>query len=143
VDEADTEQDDLFQAHARRLAMEPPTGPAAKPYSREEGKPHAFIKFMESEDGPPFWQAVQDAALSALARQETRFSTRTFLARYRDDNKVRINDHFSPWLADDLVADHPQLIDIIERRVRRKEGPPDHKEKEGEALSRWELFLYN
>ena len=141
MDEADTEQDDLFQAHARRLAMEPPTGPAAKTYSHEEGRPHAFIKFMEGDDGPPFWRALEAAALDALARQETRFSPRGFLVHYRDTKRVRINNNFSPWLADDLVADHPQLIDIIERRVRRKEGPPDHKE--GEALSGWEMFLYN
>jgi hypothetical protein len=100
----------------------PPTGPLADRYTREEGKPHAFIKFMESDDGPPFWRALQDTALDALGRQEKRFSTRTFLARYRDDEKVRINDHFSPWFADELVAKYPQLIDIIERRKRTKEG---------------------
>jgi len=114
----------------------PPTGPAAEVYSREEGKPHAFIKFMESEDGPPFWRALQDAVLDALGRQEKRFSTRTFLARYRDDEKVRINDHFSPWLADELVAKYPQLIDIIERRVRKKSGP--RSEGVHNALSRLE-----
>ena len=101
----------------------PPTGPAAEVYSREEGKPLAFTKFMDSEDGPQFWRALQDAALDALARQETRFSTRTFLARYRDDEKVRINDHFSPWFADELVVKYPRLIDIIERRARKKPGP--------------------
>ena len=100
--ENDTTQISLFNAPA------PPTGPTADKYSREEGKPHAFIKF----------------ALDAFRRQEKRFSTRTFLARYRDDEKVRINDHFSPWFADQLVTNHPQLIDIIERRIRKKEGPP-------------------
>jgi len=101
----------------------PPTGPVADPYSREEGKPHAFIKFMESEDGPLFWQALENAALDAFKRQETRFSPRGFLAHYRDTKKVRINNNFSPWFADQLVAEHPQLLDLIERRVRKKEGP--------------------
>ena len=101
----------------------PPTGPAAEVYSREEGKPHAFTKFMESEDGPPFWQALQDAALDAFGHQQTRFSPRGFLAHYRDTKKVRINNNFSPWFADELVAKYPQLIDIIERRVRKKTGP--------------------
>jgi hypothetical protein len=101
----------------------PPTGPLADPYSREEGKPPAFIKFMDSEDGPPFWMALQDAALDAFARQETRFSPRGFLAHYRDTKKVRLNNNFSPWFADQLVVNHPQLIDIIERRKRTKEGP--------------------
>jgi len=115
--ENDTTQISLFNAPA------PPTGPTADKYSREEGKPHAFIKFMDSEDGPPFWMALQDAALDAFRRQEKRFSPRGFLAHYRDTKKVRINNNFSPWFADQLVAEHPQLLDLIERRVRKKEGP--------------------
>ena len=45
------------------------------------------------------------------------------MAHYRDTKKVRLNNNFSPWFADLLVAKHPQLIDIVERRVRRKIGP--------------------
>jgi len=115
VDEA---QGGLFDA-----APSPPTGPLAEAYSREEGKPPALAKFMESEDGPPFWRALQDAALDAFGREEKRFSPRGFLAHYRDTKKVRLNNNFSPWFADLLVAKHPQLIDIVERRVRRKIGP--------------------
>jgi len=109
----------------------PPTGPLADSYSREEGKPHAFIKFMESEDGPVFWRALEDAALDAFKRQETRFSPRGFLAHYRDTKKVRINNNFSPWFADQLVAEHPQLLDLIERRVRKKEGPSIQPKENG------------
>ena len=101
----------------------PPTGPAAEVYSREAGKPPALIKFMESDDGPPFWLALEEAALAALGRRERRFSARGFLAHWRDTKRVRINNDFSPWFADRLVAKHPQLIDIIERRVRKKPGP--------------------
>jgi hypothetical protein len=104
-------------------APSPPTGPAAEVYSREEGKPDAFIKFMESAEGRPFWRALEVAALDALARRETRFSPRGFLAHYRDSKKVRINNNFSPWFADMLVAEHPQLVDIVERRVRKAAGP--------------------
>jgi len=101
----------------------PPTGPAAEVYSREEGKPSAFTAFMESADGTPFWRALEAAALDALARREARFSPRGFLAHYRDSKRVRINNNFSPWFADMLVAEHPQLVDIVERRVRKKTGP--------------------
>ena len=104
-------------------APDPPTGPAAEKFSREEGEPPAFTKFMDSEHGPPFWLALQVAALDAFGLQEKRFSPRGFLAHYRDSKKVRINNNFSPWFADRLVAEHPQLIDIIERRIRKKEGP--------------------
>jgi hypothetical protein len=114
----DEDQRSLFDA-----APPPPTGPAADPYSREDGKPPAFTKFMDSEDGPPFWRALQDAALDAFRRQEERFSPRGFLAHYRDTKKVRLNNNFSPWFADMLVTEHPQLIDVIERRKRTKEGP--------------------
>jgi len=55
--------------------------------------------------------------------RETRFSPRGFLAHYRDSKKVRINNNFSPWFADMLVAEHPQLVDIVERRVRKAAGP--------------------
>lgn len=115
---ADPDQANLFDG-----PPPPPTGPAAEVYSREEGKPDAFIKFTESEDGDPFWRALEAAALDAFARQETRFSPRGFLAHYRDTKKVRLNNNFSPWFADMLVTEHPELIDIIERRVRRKSGP--------------------
>lgn len=101
----------------------PPTGPHADRYTRAEGKPPAFIKFMASEDGPPFWRSLQDAALDAFRRQETRFSCASFIWHYRDTKKVRLNNNFSPWFADMLVTEHPHLIDIIERRMRTKEGP--------------------
>jgi len=114
----DEDQRSLFDA-----APSPPTGPAADPYSREDGKPPAFIEFLDSEDGPPFWRALQDAALDAFAHKEERFSPRGFLAHYRDTKKVRLNNNFSPWFADMLVTEHPQLIDVIERRKRTKAGP--------------------
>jgi hypothetical protein len=104
-------------------APSPPTGPAAAVYRREDGRPSAFTAFMKSEDGTPFWRALEAAALDALARRETRFSPRGFLAHYRDSKKVRINNNFSPWFADMLVAEHPQLVDIVERRVRKAAGP--------------------
>ena len=114
----DEDQRSLFDA-----APSPPTGPAADPYSREDGKPPAFIEFLDSEDGPPFWRALQDAALDAFRRQEERFSCASFIWHYRDTKKVRLNNNFSPWFADMLVTEHPQLIDVIERRKRTKEGP--------------------
>ena len=105
-------------------APPPPTGPEAEKYHHEDGRPERFVAFLDTPDGQAFWEAVEEAALEALRTGEERFSTRTFLARYRDDEKVRINDHFSPWFADELVARHPLLLDIIERRKRRKAGPP-------------------
>ena len=101
----------------------PPSGPQAERYSVEEGLPSALTAFMEGEDGPPFWRALEAAALDALARQETRFSPRGFLVHYRDTKRVRINNNFSPWFADLLLMEHPQLVGIVERRVRKAAGP--------------------
>lgn len=116
-------QDTKAQVDLFERAPSPPTGPLADPHTREEGKPLGFVKFMESDDGAPFWRALQDAALDAFRRQETRFSPRGFLAHYRDTKKVRLNNNFSPWFADMLVTEHPHLIDIVERRMRKKAGP--------------------
>jgi len=121
--EATMSSADPVRRISESYAPSPPTGPAAEAYSREEGKPSAFTAFMESADGTPFWRALEAAALDALARGETRFSPRGFLAHYRDTKRVRINNNFSPWLADQLVAEHPQLVDIVERRVRKAAGP--------------------
>lgn len=104
---------------------DPPTGPKADTFDDEEGQPHAYVEFRASERGQNFWRALEAAALSRLRSGEGRFSTRTFLSQYRDDFKFRINNIFSPWLADDLIVKHPALLDIIERRVRKKPGPDD------------------
>ncbi len=101
----------------------PPTGPQVDDFGYDEGLPPAFARFLATEDGQAFWRAIQEAALAVFRRGETRFSPRGFLAHYRDTNKVRINNIFSPWFADMLVAAHPELLDIVERRKRKKPGP--------------------
>lgn len=94
---------------------DPPTGPLAQPYTPADGRPARYVKFITSDEGRVFWNALVHAALQAKGR----FSTRTFVAMYRDQEKVRINDHFTVWLADDLLRHYPILSSIIERRVRR------------------------
>lgn len=103
---------------------DPPTGPQAEAYTREEGRPEAFDRFMATEEGETFWWAIRTAALAALEEGEARFSARAFLSNYRHTRKVRINDHFSPWFADLLVATYPALLDIVERRERKKAVRP-------------------
>ncbi len=98
----------------------PPTGPEAVVPSKEDGRYPAYIEWLDSDEGRAFWHALNTAARAAYKAGESRFSTRTYVARYRDDNKVKINDHYTAWLADDLATEHPDLLDIIERRVRKK-----------------------
>lgn len=113
----------LRNATQERRPPPPPTGPQAEPFSRLDGAPEAFLAFLETEDGQRFWSWLVAQAMGALSRGEKRFSTRTSVALFRAVEKVRINDHFSPWFADLLVQEHPELVDIIERRARKKRGP--------------------
>jgi hypothetical protein len=98
----------------------PPTGPPAEPYSKEEGASDAFTAFQRSDAGVQFWDALFTAASHALDTGEERFSPRTFVALYRDEHKVRINDHYSAWYADSLIVADPRLESIVERRKRTK-----------------------
>jgi hypothetical protein len=98
--------------------FEPPTGPKAKAYTREEGQVAAYYRWRDTDEGVEFVGAMTRAAFAALY-VKGRFSTRTFLCMYRDEHKLRINNNFSPWLADELVATHPELLDVVERRKRK------------------------
>jgi len=100
----------------------PPTGPLADPYRASDSRPQKFVEFFLSEEGQLLFTQLRGAALSALHMGEKRFSVRAWVDS--DAHKKRINNSFCPWLADELVADSPELLGIIERRVRRKLGPP-------------------
>ena len=100
----------------------PPTGPLADPYRASDSRPQKFVEFFLSEEGQLLFTQLRGAALFALHMGEKRFSVRAWVDS--DAHKKRINNSFCPWLADELVADSPELLEIIERRIRRKLGPP-------------------
>jgi len=104
---------------------DPPTGPVAETYTDEEGMPPAFVRFLESDNGVEFWAQIQVSALHALRSGEKRFSCLGFLHLHREVQKVRVNNTYAPWFADMLVAAHPELLEIVERRKRTKPGPFD------------------
>ncbi len=108
-----------FRSGAVPLSKPGPGGPAGEQYTREDSRTKHYNEFLSSNDGKQFWGALEHAALHALNTGELRFSTRTFVASYRANHHVRINDHFSPRLADDLVAKYPQLDSVVERRRRK------------------------
>lgn len=99
------------------IFLGPPSGPKAVPFTDPEGSPEAYRAFMAGEIGLELWKDLVGAA-QASYEQGKRFSTRTFIAKYRERYGVRINDHFSPWLADELVANDVRLDAIVERRRR-------------------------
>jgi len=97
----------------------PPTGPEGEEYTKEDSQPPAFTRLLETDKGKEIWDSIERAALKSLAMGEKRFSTRGFL----DTEKVGINNAFAPWFSDMLVAKYPELLDIVERRRRRRPGP--------------------
>jgi|TARA_R100001143_G_scaffold12132_1_gene13516 hypothetical protein len=112
--ENDPSQISLFDAPA------PPTGPTVDDYKRKDGKLERFIDFLSTEEGRRYWSILESSALRALNIGQKRFSTRTFVERYRAQTKTRLNNDFSVWSADLLVDRHPDLLDIIERRKRKR-----------------------
>ena len=99
----------------------PPTGPKAEVHTEESGKPDRFVKFMASDEGITLFDHMKRAALGALRAGRKRFSVRAWVDS--TENLVRVNNAFSPWFADELVTAHPELLPIVERRVRTRTGP--------------------
>ena len=104
-------------------APAPPSGPAATPYTRFDSRPEKFIAFALSEEGVAFMAKAERAAMDAMRQGEERFSVLGYIHEYRAVHRERVNNTFAPWVADELVLRRPELVDIIERRVRKITGP--------------------
>ena len=104
-------------------APAPPSGPAADPYSHFDSRPEKFVAFILSEDGVTFMEKAERAARDALQQGHDRFSVLGYIHEYRALHKTRVNNTFAPWVADELVVRRPELLGIIERRVRKMPGP--------------------
>lgn len=102
------------------FAPDPPTGPKGTEYTTDDGKWEKFQAFRHSDAGRDFWRWLTRKALDAQASGAKRFSVRTWTAFYRDTFGVGITNDFTPWLADELVATYPALLDIIQRKSRTK-----------------------
>jgi len=102
--------------------FEPPTGPEAEPYTEGDGRPEKFVKWVQTGEGVQFMLTAIKRARLAMGTDE-RFSVLGYVHAYRALKKVRINNTFAPWIADELVKRDPRLLDTIERRKRRKVGP--------------------
>ena len=98
----------------------PPSGPEGRIPSRPEGEYHSYLVWKQSPDGHRACAWILDRVMARLRAGEQRISTRTILCECRDALKVEINNIYSPWIADDLIVRYPELLDVIERRKRRK-----------------------
>ena len=107
-----------------------PSGPRSDVPDADAGSHEAYVAWRQTVKGHEVFEAAERAALEVLRQAEAaeqvalgftvRFSPRTFIALYRQDFGVRINNNFSPWLGDELIQKDPQLERVIERRARKK-----------------------
>ena len=68
-------------------------------------------------------EKAERAARDALQQGHDRVSVLGYIHEYRALHKKRVNNTFAPWVADELVVRRPELLGIIERRVRKMPGP--------------------
>lgn len=123
----DGDQEDFFGGTATTpppaaFPPPPPTGPVADVPTTEQGQHSAYRLWRGTAEGEVAYRWIEDRALGLFRAGETRISPRTLVGVARDHLKTPINDHFSPWIADDLIRAHRELLDVIERRRRRKPG---------------------
>ena len=110
----DTDQADVFDLPA------PPTGPAVETPTRDQNRYAAYLEWRQTRDGACAWVWIKDRALGLLRAGTTRLSAKTLVEECRQELKVELNNTWTCWLADDLVRWDPRLLNLIERRRRRK-----------------------
>lgn len=106
-------------------APPPPTGPAADIPEREANKYNRYLEWRQTVEGKRAWvYMVQECRKlldeARLVGQELRISTKWLAEQVRRIYKIHVNNSYTGWLADDLVEFNPSLLDVIERRKRRK-----------------------
>ncbi len=98
----------------------PPSGPA-KDVRRFVGSTRARYERWRTEtpEGRQAFKWIAGAALVAAERGDKRISVNRLVEQARADLLVEIDNTARSWIADDLIARHPHLVDLIERRKRR------------------------
>jgi hypothetical protein len=99
----------------------PPTGPVADVPTREANRYASYLEWRETIRGADAWAWLRNRARSLLLTGEQRISTKGLVEDCRAALKVEINNTYTAWLADDLVRWDPRLLNLIERRRRRKD----------------------
>src|SRR5688572_33324866 len=97
-----------------------PSGPSTTPPPRQANTFAAYCAWKRSEEGGKAFGWMLTRARERLAERETRIGMKALVERCREDLKTDINNTWTAWLADDLVAADDRLAPLIERRTRRK-----------------------
>lgn len=104
-------------------APDPPTGPKTDTDHRiPDSKDAAFGRWIATEDGRHFMAYAEAEALTAYHAGDRRWSALGYMHVYRATHKRPVNNTFAPFVADELVARHPELLNLIERRERKGRG---------------------
>jgi hypothetical protein len=116
----------LFDAQTRPDAdllyapLPTPSGPQTPVPTRALNSFNAYCAWKRSDDGGRAMGWMLTRAREQLAAGEQRIGMKALTERCREMLKVALNNAWTAWLADDLVAADPRLLPLIERRVRRK-----------------------
>ncbi len=87
--------------------------PKAKSYA-------SYLMWRQTEDGQQVYSAFAELALSEVNHGAKRVSAKGLCEYVRHALKIQINNSFVSWIADDLIAQHPALVAVIETRKRTK-----------------------
>lgn len=109
-----TDQADVFDLPA------PPTGPEADVPGPDANRHAAYLEWRQTRDGACAWVWIKGQASRLGAMDATRISVKGLVEQCRAELKVEINNTYTAWIADDLVRWDPRLLNLIERRRRRK-----------------------
>jgi hypothetical protein len=98
----------------------PPTGPAAVVPARDAGRYRAYLTWKAGSQGAAAvgWIAGRAWELACVPGV-----SRITVNRLVEEARVAfgaINNTWRAWIADDLVTANPALLDLIERRTRKK-----------------------
>ena len=118
--------DDGGRPAVRRFIPKPPTGPQIEPPERSSGRREVYEDWRRAE-GREAYDFIEREALDRLRRGDKRISVGLLTEMARDRLKVRVLNAHRAHIADDLVIEHPPLLELIQRNYR----PSEHRDEGG------------
>lgn len=106
----------------------PPTGPVPAVVPRAVDGFRGRYEEWRGGIGGEAYAAIRNWARSDVACGGRRISTKALVERARSLYKIPINNTFTPYIADDLISECPDLLERIERRGRSAHYSPNAPE---------------
>lgn len=101
------------------FAPQPPSGPQTAPPPRAMNRYAAYSAWKRSEEGAQVFGWMLHQARKQLAAGQERIGVKALFEDARKEFRVELNNVWTHWVSDDLVAADPTLLPVIERRVRK------------------------